>query len=73
MEGKYRPLEVERRDHVLKALGALVSGLHVPRSLGSIEVPSAYDDVRDLIGDFGWSRPEEVTTLLRRVLFPDES
>jgi len=61
-------LETERRDHTIKALAGLIAHLHVPRSMGSIMVPKEYDEVRGLIGDFGWSDTEEIERKLRHVL-----
>jgi hypothetical protein len=46
-------------------LGGLIAHLHVPRSMGSVMVPPEYDKVREAIGDFGWSSPEEVAERLR--------
>lgn len=58
----------QTREAVIDALGGLIAHLHVPRSLGSVMVPPEYDKVRDLIGDFGWSSPEEIAARLRAAL-----
>lgn len=53
---------------LLSALGGLIAGLHVPRSLASIAVPREYDTVRGLINDFGYSTGSEIADRLRRAL-----
>lgn len=57
------------RDAVIDALGGLIAGLHVPRSMGSVMVPTEYDIVRRLINDFGWSSSDEIAAKLRVALF----
>lgn len=59
------------RDALVEALGGLIAGLHVPRSLGSVMVPKEYDVVRDLIRDSGWSSAEEVAAKLRAALIDE--
>lgn len=56
------------RDLLIDTLGGLIANLHVLRSLGSPMVPPQYDEVRDLIGDFGWSSGAEVAAKLRTAL-----
>jgi hypothetical protein len=69
--------EQEKRDELLDALGRLISQLHVPRSMPQSQLVlggaiKAYDDVRNIINDFGWSTPSEVTERLRRSLGDDD-
>jgi hypothetical protein len=56
------------RAALLTALGGLIAGLHVPRSMGSVMVPPQYDEVRGLINDWGWSSAEEITARLAAAL-----
>jgi hypothetical protein len=57
-----------RADELIEKLGALIAHLHVPRSLGSVMVPKEYDEVRELIGDWGWSTDKEIAAKLREAL-----
>jgi hypothetical protein len=60
-----------QREDLLRLMGGLIAMLHVPRSLGSVMVPKEYDELRELIGDWGWSTAEEITERLRVILDED--
>jgi hypothetical protein len=55
---------------LLRALATLIAGLHVPVSLGMPlgQAGESYRQVRDLIGDFGWSSADEIEARLRETL-----
>lgn len=60
----------KKRDELITALAKLVNGLAVPISMSMPlgQAGTAYNEVRNLINDFGWTSTAEIEASLRAIL-----